>query len=236
MAEVSLPDSVTSLVRGRRAALHPFDRIEPRRTALLVVDMQTAFLKEGWPTALAAARDIVPAINRLAGAVRRSGGEVVWIVSTYGPDEDDRWPILFDHMLGPAAGGNFRAVLTAGHEGHAIWPLLERRPDDPVVSKNRFSAFCGSNGALEALLRRHGIDTVLVVGTVTNICCESTAREASFRDFKTIMVADANAGRSSADNLATFSSFILAFGDVMTADEVIARLEAGAAPGKAATG
>jgi len=110
------PAELVARVTARRGRLHCFDKLEPQRTALLVVDMQTAFLKEGWPTACDPARDVVPAINRLADAVRRTGSEVVWIVSTYGPDEADRWAVLFDHVMGPAAGQNFHDVLTEGHD------------------------------------------------------------------------------------------------------------------------
>jgi ureidoacrylate peracid hydrolase len=223
------PAELVERVSARRGKLHCYDQLDPRRTALVVVDMQTAFLKEGWPTACDPARDVVPAINRLADAVRRTGGEIIWVISTYGPDEADRWQVLFDHVMGPAAGGNFRAVLTEGHEGHAIWPLLDYRPGEAVVAKNRFSAFCGSKGRLEKLLRERALDTLLIVGTVTNVCCESTAREAAFLDFRTIMVSDANAARTELDNLVTYSTFIRAFGDVMSSAEVISRLADGAA-------
>ncbi|HUI18623.1 MAG TPA: isochorismatase family cysteine hydrolase [Alphaproteobacteria bacterium] len=239
MAEIEWPAGLVERITERRGRLHCYDRLEPARTALLVVDMQTAFLKPEWPTSLAAAREIVPTVNRLAKAVRAAGGQVIWIVSTYGPKEDDRWRILFEHVMGPKAGAFFREVLSEGHEGHAIWPHLEVCREDATVAKNRFSAFCGSAGRLERLLKERGIDTLLVAGTVTNVCCESTAREAAFRDFKTIMVSDANAGRSETDNLVTFSTFIRAFGDVMSSAEVMARLAAAAStvrPAAAAEG
>ncbi|MGO8866942.1 MAG: isochorismatase family protein [Alphaproteobacteria bacterium] len=234
MAEIVWPAELVERIIERRGRLHCYDTLAPEGTALAVVDMQTAFLKAEWPTSLAAAREIVPTVNRLAKAVRGTGGKVVWIVSTYGPREDDRWRILFEHVMGPKAGAFFREVLSEGHEGHAIWPLLEVRSEDAVVGKNRFGAFCGSEGRLERLLKECGLDTLLIAGTVTNVCCESTAREAAFHDFKTIMVSDANAGRSETDNLVTFSTFIRAFGDVMSSDEVIARLEAGGSTGKPA--
>ncbi|MFI4988900.1 MAG: isochorismatase family protein [Alphaproteobacteria bacterium] len=235
MSEVELPAELVRRVIERRGRLHCYDELDPRRTALVVVDMQTAFLKPGWPTSLDSARAIVPTVNRLAGIVRGTGGQVVWIVSTYGPAAEDRWRILFDHVLGPDASGFFHEVMSEGHEGHALWPDLAVDPRDAVVSKNRFSGFCGSKGRLERLLGERGLDTLLIVGTVTNVCCESTAREAAFLDFKTIMVTDANAGRSAEDDLVTFSTFIRAFGDVMSSAEVIARLESGArAPRRAA--
>jgi len=234
MAEYPFPPELVERVIQRRGRLHCFDDFEPRRTALLVVDMQTGFLKPEWPTSLASAREIVPTINRLARALREAGGQVVWLISTYGPDPADRWPLLFDQLMGAEAGGFFRRVLSEGHEGHGIWPALERLPGEPVVAKNRFGGFSGSGGRLEAVLRARGIDTLLVVGTVTNVCCESTAREAAFANFRTVMVSDANAGRSEQDNLVTFSTFIRAFGDVLSSEAVLARLEALARGARAA--
>jgi ureidoacrylate peracid hydrolase len=173
---------------------------------------------------------VVPTINRLAHGVREAGGRVVWVISTYGPDAADYWPVLFEHVMGPDVAAAFRAGLTKGAEGHAIWCGLEVGPDEPIVDKNRFSGFIGSNGRLERLLRQGGIDTVLVTGTVTNVCCESTAREAAMLNFKTIMVSDGNGGRSTEEDLETYSVFLKAFGDVMTCDGVLERLARAPSP------
>jgi ureidoacrylate peracid hydrolase len=229
VASYPFPTELIEQVLARRGALHCYDRLDAPRTALVVVDMQHGFLQEGWPTALASAREIVPAINRLAAAVRHAGGEVVWVVWRIGSDPADRWDVFFDHVMGKEAGDRFRTIFGAGHEGQALWHELDYRPGEAVIGKTNFSGFSGSHGRLEEHLRNRGLDTLLVAGTVTNVCCESTAREAAFANFRTIMVADANAGRSEADNLVTFSTFLRAFGDVMTTDEVIARLD-GAPP------
>jgi ureidoacrylate peracid hydrolase len=228
MTAYPFPPELVQRIVAQRGSLHCYDRLEPRRTALVVVDMQTGFLKEGWPTALDAARAIVPTINRLARAVRSAGGEVVWVVWRLGAGPEDRWEVFFGHVMGEAAAERFRTVFSTGHEGQALWPLLDYRAGEAIIGKTNFSGFSGSRGALERHLRERSLDTLLIAGTVTNVCCESTARDAAFANFKTIMIADANAGRSDVDNLVTFSTFIRAFGDVMTADEAIARL--GAAP------
>ena len=227
MDSTRYPPHVVERVTRNRGRLHAYRDLVAARTALLVVDMQTAFLAEGGPSEVPAARAIVPTINRLARTLRAAGGHVVWVVSTYGPAESDRWRNLFDHVLGPEAGSRFRAALSEGAEGHRIWPALEVRPADPVVSKNRFSGFIGSRGRLERELRGRGIDTLLVAGTVTNVCCESTAREAAMLDFRTIMVSDANAGRAEEDDVRSYAVFLTAFGDVMSADEALALLARG---------
>ena len=79
---------------------------------------------------------------------------------------------------------------------------------------------------LEARLRALGIDTVIVTGTLTNVCCESTARDAMMRDLKVVLVADANAARTPEDHLAGLRTVVQLFGDVRTAEETIAALEA----------
>lgn len=215
------PKTVIDRVRLNRAQWHAFEQIDPTTTALLVVDLQVAFMAEDSQFCVDTARDVVPTVNRLARALRDAGGRVVWVVSTYGPNEEDRWPVFFNHIVPSEFGRAFRASLTEGAPGHAIWPALEVAPADDIVSKNRFSGFVGSRGRLESLLRERGIDTVLITGTVTNVCCESTAREAAMLDFKTIMVSDGNGGRSDEDDLQTYSIFMRTFGDVMSSDEVL---------------
>jgi len=99
------------------------------------------------------------------------------------------------------------------------------RPDDLIVEKNRFSAFIQGSSNLAEVLRERGLDTLLVTGTVTNVCCESTARDAMMLNFRTIMVTDGNAAVTDEDHNASLIAFYLTFGDIMSADMLIARLE-----------
>jgi isochorismate hydrolase len=89
------------------------------------------------------------------------------------------------------------------------------KPEDEVVQKYRFSAFVQGSSDLPQRLRAQGYDTVLITGTVTNVCCESSARDAMMLNFKTIMVSDANAARTDAEHNATLGTFYATFGDVM---------------------
>ena len=77
---------------------------------------------------------------------------------------------------------------------------------------------------LEALLREAGIDTLLIAGTKTNVCCESTARDAMMLGFKAVMLSDCCAALSDDEHQATLETFIQQFGDVMTSADVLARL------------
>jgi ureidoacrylate peracid hydrolase len=112
-------------------------------------------------------------------------------------------------------------ALTAGSLGHQLWSGLDVRPQDPVVEKNRFSAFIQGSSDLAAALRARGLDTILVTGTVTNVCCESTARDAMMLNFKTIMVTDGNAATTDDDHAASLIAFYLTFGDIMSTDMLI---------------
>jgi ureidoacrylate peracid hydrolase len=106
----------------------------------------------------------------------------------------------------------------------SVWKDLEVAPGDVTLVKNRYSALAHGASTLERVLRNLGVDTVLVAGTKTNVCCDSTARDAMMLDFKSIMVSDCCAALSDEEHLASLEIFIQQFGDVMSADEVLERL------------
>jgi ureidoacrylate peracid hydrolase len=155
--------------------------------------------------------------------VRETGGTVVWIKTTFTEDALRTWSTYFD-MVTPEHGAKRVQALTAGSEGHQLWAALEVRAEDLIVEKNRFSAFIQGSSNLAEILRQRGIDTILVTGTVTNVCCESTARDAMMLNFKTIMVTDGNAAVTDQDHNASLCAFYLTFGDIMSTDMLIACL------------
>lgn len=229
MHKVSIPQSVVDEVVKHRGREHIFDDLDPAKTALVVVDMQNGFMMPGVAHALCAeAVDIVPNINRIADAVRKTGGTVVWIKNTSTAETRQSWSVKAD-MDGPERTAERSEAMAPGSKGHELWAELDVKPDDLVVRKTRFSAFIQGSSNLETLLRGRGVDTVVVVGTVTNVCCESTARDAMMRNFKTIMVTDANAANSDALHNASLTAFYLTFGDIMPTDMLIATLNANAA-------
>jgi ureidoacrylate peracid hydrolase len=132
-------------------------------------------------------------------------------------------------MMRPRVRDGFVRNLTPGSRGHAIYADLHVKPEDEVVEKQRFSAFVQGSSDLPHRLRAQGYDTVLITGTVTNVCCESSARDAMMLNFKTIMVSDANAARTDEEHNATLATFYAIFGDVMDTAFLIERLEANAA-------
>ena len=102
------------------------------------------------------------------------------------------------------------------------------------MRKTRFSALSQGSSDLDAILRTRGIDTLIVVGTATNVCCESTARDAMMLNYKVFFVSDANACRTDAEHNATLASLMVMFADVRSTDEMIALLQSHAAPTAAA--
>ena len=221
MHKIEIAQQAIDISMRRRSQVQPFAEIEPQKTALLVVDMQTGFVAPGAVAEIPMAREIVPNINRLATALRQAGGTIVWIISTYGPGAERDWTTFFNFIITGEASERFRLAFQDGKPEHELWRGLDRRPDDLVVSKNRLTPFADPAQALERLLRKRGVDMALVVGTVTNVCCECTARDAAMRNFKTIMISDANASRNDAEHNATLSIFLQAFGGVISTDEAI---------------
>jgi ureidoacrylate peracid hydrolase len=204
------------------------------RTALLVVDMQNAFLMEGvGHNVIAPARDIVPNVNRLAAAVRPLGGTVIWIQATADERLVADWSVMHDMMTPEARERRIRSTWR-GSPGHQLWSGLDVHAGDPIVEKSRYSAFIQGSSDIEALLRGRGIDTVIVTGTVTGVCCESTARDAMMRNFRTIMISDANAARTDEEHNAALCAFYHTFGDVMSTDEAIGYLTANRPAARAA--
>ena len=102
------------------------------------------------------------------------------------------------------------------------------RAEDAQIVKKRFSAFIEGSSDIVSHLRQRGIDTLLIGGTATNICCESSARDAMMLNFKVTMVADALATYSDVEHNASLTTFYSIFGDVQTVDEAIASLDRGA--------
>ena len=226
MHELSIPPHVIERVVGRAGRPHPFDTIEPGKTAFVVVDMQNHFVKQGFPGEVPMARAIVPVINRLAVALRELGGHVVWLKNTT-HDTRESWNVYHDWLMTPERRDRRYASMELGQEGFALWSELDVRGDDTQIVKTRFSAFIQGSSDLEAWLRARGIDTLLIGGTATHVCCESTARDAMMLNFKVVMVADALATYDDATHNASLAAVYSNFGDVQTVDEAVASLRRG---------
>jgi ureidoacrylate peracid hydrolase len=223
MHSVSVRKEIADRVLQRRGRYHLFDRLEKSRTALIVIDMQSTFCAPGAPAEVPASRGIVAPINRLTAELRTMGVPVIWVLHAnerVGNKSD--WELFFNTIVADEVRGKTLESLTAARQ--SVWEGLITAPTDRTVVKNRYSAFIPGASALERALRGMGIDTVLVAGTKTNVCCESTARDAMMLDFKVVLIEDCCAALSDDEHRSALENVIQQFGDVMTADEVLARL------------
>jgi ureidoacrylate peracid hydrolase len=220
MHEVAIRKEIIERVLARRGRLHLFERLDAKRTALLVIDMQHAFVAPGAPIEVPGARDIVPGINRLAAELRRRGVPVIWVLHQNAGD----WSGFFDVFVRPENRALAALALSAGSELQQPWRELDIAPSDLKVTKNRYSALLGQSSSLDRLLRDRNVDTVLIAGTKTNVCCECTARDAMMLDYKVVLLCDCTAALSDEEHLATLENVIQQFGDVMTADDALALL------------
>lgn len=196
--------------------------VDPKTTALINVDIQNCFVQDS-PVAAPGGAAIIPRINKLADAVRRSGGLVIHTVHVVRAD-------------GSTTGvmGEFNAAIKAGllHKGRQsaeLHPDLVVLEDDTIVEKPRYGAFFGTD--IELILRNRGIESVIVTGITTNVCCETTAREANMRDFQVFFMRDGTATFDLPDvsaeevQKAVCATLQMAFAQVETVDEMIARLD-----------
>jgi nicotinamidase-related amidase len=201
--------------------------IDPAKTAHVVVDLQVGFMGEGAFAEIPVAREIVDNVNAISTALRDAGGTIAYIQFTYDPEEPHYWGPMYGRMS-PQAFDTMKSAFEVGAKQWALWPDLDVQPQDLVVPKTRFSAFIPGTCELDSILRAKGIDTLIVTGTVTNCCCESTVRDAMQMGYNVLFVQDGNASHTDEAHNATLANMAgLFFADVVTADEAISRVNAG---------
>ena len=198
MHKSAITPSVIERVTQRRGGLLVFDRLAAHRTAHVVVDLQNGSMAAGAVAEIPEARAIVPAVNRISEAVRDAGGLVVYIQNTFDEVAIRTWSTDFDHFCSPARRERMIEAFTPGADGHALWAGLDVRAEDLRVRKRRFGAFVPGSSDLHAILQEHGVDTLIITGTASQVCCESTARDAWQHNYTVISVADMCSSVSSA--------------------------------------
>ncbi|BEU98830.1 cysteine hydrolase (plasmid) [Acidovorax sp. DW039] len=163
---------------------YQIDSIDPKKTAMIVVDMQNDFVAEGLPMQSAQAFAMVPRLAATLAFCRNQGIKVVYTAHVHRRDGSDMG--LYDDLYPPIAN---RSALVDETPGVDIFPELAPAPGEHVVKKHRYSGFFGTD--LDIMLREWGIDTVIISGTTTECCCLSTARDAMFLNYKTVFLSDA---------------------------------------------
>src|SRR5215468_349776 len=200
--------------------------VDPGRIALVIVDMQNCFVADS-PVAAPAGAQVAGRLNRLAGACRGAGIPVLWTRHVVRPDGSNTG--LLGQLVPPVAAG----VINDDAPTAALHPLMDVRPGDLMVDKPRFGSFHGTD--LEVILRSRGIDTLILGGINTNVCVDTTAREAAVREFRVLFLSDGTAnfdlpdgglGAASAEELQRTACAVMAFGfaEVTTVDQMLSRI------------
>jgi nicotinamidase-related amidase len=202
-------------VVNRRGYLYAFPALDPAKTALVVIDLDLGTGRNDEQQIA----EITSNINNLSSALRKHGGTIAWVTT----------PIQ-------KATENFRAVFgealtkryeTDGESGKSktIWPELVVEANDIHAVKEGHSAFFLGKSNLHEQLQERDISTLLIVGAVTNVCCEASARDAAELQYKVTMISNAVVGWSEEQDQATFATFFRCYGDVRPTDDVVKLIE-----------
>src|SRR5438270_7064524 len=162
------------------------DAIDPKKTAMIVGDMQNDFVASGAAMQKPAARHIVPQLAETLRICRETGIKIIYTAHVHRSDGSDMG--LFDDMHPPIAN---RHALVDGTARVEIYPELAPAVGEHVIKKHRYSGFFGTD--LDIILREWGVDTVIISGTTTENCCQATARDAMFRNYRVVFLSDATA-------------------------------------------
>jgi len=224
MHKVQLNDEIVQIALQRRGRLRLFERIDPSRTAHLIIDMQVGFMTPGAPAEIALAASVIPNINCISAACRAAGARNVFIQNSISEESKKSWSNWFDAFWTAEKRAGMFSTFMVGQPGHALHPDLQIEPGDMRINKFRFGTFVEGSSDLHGRLQANGIDTVIITGCATNICCESTARDAMMMNYKVLFVSDGTATHSDFEHNTTLNNMMLTFADVVSTDDVIALL------------
>lgn len=197
----------------------PFFKADPRSTALIVIDMQNAFVDEGAAFETPPARAMIPLLERLIQFARAQKMPVIWTQSDHRPPYGGLMLRKFDAI-------GKRHAIWSGDPSFEMYPHMlqpQEGPGEYRIVKHKYDSFFETG--LDAILRYHKIETVVITGTATNVCCESTARAAFMRDYQVLFPRDTNATFDEAMHEATLRNIEMFFGRVLSTQEVLDELE-----------
>lgn len=202
--------------------------IDPERTAVIVVDMQNVFCKEDGALYVPRTAGIIDNIRQLTASARTAGIPVIYLRHIVRGDGSDTGRMQDMYP-------NVNEILKRGTPGVEIIDELTPLPQDIIIDKLFYSGFHDTD--LDTILRAQDINTIIICGTVTNVCCETTVRDGAHREYKVIFLSDANAamdypdmgwGDISAEEIQRVTLTVIAyeFGQVSSTSEVIDEIHA----------
>ncbi len=211
-----------TIARAERESIMTDFRFDPIRAALLNIDMQNCFV-ENSPVAAPRGREILPRINQLAEICRKRGALVIHTLHVVRPDGSNTG------VMGVIIPAIAAGLINKGNKQAELHPGVVVGKHDVLLEKPRYGAFHGTD--LDLILRNRGIDTVIITGICTNVCCETTAREANMRDYKVFFISDAtatfNTPEASADQIqqVVLATLRAAFAQVENTSAMIRKLK-----------
>ena len=228
MHQIELDAELVARMKAARGGnLHVIERLDPARIAHLIIDMQNGFVEPGAPVEVPIAREIVPNVNRISAAARNADAANCFLQFTTPVEDLSSWSSFYARFSPDISSGH-QAAFTPGAHHWQLWPTIEvDEARDQMIEKRRFSAFIHGTCDLDAMLRARGIDTLIISGTLSNCCCESTARDAMQMNYRVIFASDANAALTDAEHMTTLNNMLFLFADVRSTDEIVVLLEAG---------
>ena len=188
-------------------------KLKKENSALLVIDMQKFFLDPNSPSFTCGGMVILPNLKKLIASFRKAGRPVIYTCHVHHPDFIDAG-IMKWWWEGACLEGTPESLV------HDDIAPLER---EKVIFKHRYSAFYNTD--LETILRCLKIEDLVISGIMTNMCCESTARDAYYRDLKVHFLADATGSVNEEMHLASLLNLAFGFAYVTTAENIIGQLE-----------
>jgi nicotinamidase-related amidase len=198
--------------------IEPFNQhvmaLNREKSALLVIDMQEFFLDPLSPSFTCGGLAIIPVLQRLINAFRGFNRPVIYTRHVHHPD----------HIDSGILGWWWQGMCIEGTPESEVHHDLTPRPSEKVIQKHRYSAFYNTD--LETILRCQGIEDLVITGVMTNMCCESTARDAYYRDQRVFFMADGTGSITEEMHLASLLNLAFGFAYVTDADRIIAGLTA----------
>ncbi|TKJ43352.1 hypothetical protein CEE36_04790 [candidate division TA06 bacterium B3_TA06] len=195
----------------------PFNQHQMRlnldKAALLVIDMQRFFLEQASPTFTCGGLAILPTLKRLIASFREADRPVVYVRHVHHPNRLDAGIM----------GWWWEGMCLEGSPESEVQEDITPLSNEKVICKHRYSAFYNTD--LETVLRCLKIEDLVISGIMTNMCCESTARDAYYRDYRVFFLADGTGTINEEMHLASLLNLAFGFAFVTTADGVIQQLQ-----------
>jgi len=207
------PESLKEKAHYWLGKIEPFNQhrmlLNKAKSALLVIDMQQFFLQPTSPTFTCGGLAILPTVRQLIHAFRAANRPVIYTCHVHHPDRIDAGIM----------GWWWQGMCTEGSEESKVHSDITPLPNEKVVFKHRYSAFYNTD--LEIVLRSLKIEDLVVAGLMTNLCCESTARDAFYRDYRVFFLADGTGSVNEEMHLASLLNLAFGFAYVTVTNEIL---------------